>query len=141
MSGHTRSLNIPIALTTTSASTLSPEALKILSAYPWPGNVREPENVLERAVVLGDGPVLVPSDLPSQLRHAQDPIRGTLATGELSIKKATTFIEQELIKRALKRTGGNRTRAAKLLELSPRALLYKIKDYDLQAVGKPQAEE
>jgi len=122
-------------------SSLAPECLKVLSAYPWPGNVRELENVLERAVVLGDGPTLTPEDLPDQLRHAQDPVRGTLATGELSIKKAMTFIEQELIKRALKRTGGNRTRAAKLLEISPRALLYKIKDYDLQEVGRPQAEE
>ena len=122
-------------------SSLSDAALRILSAYPWPGNVRELENVLERAVVLSDGPQLLPEDLPTQLRHSQDPIRGTLATGELSIKKATAFIEQELIRRALKRTGGNRTRAAKLLELSPRALLYKIKDYDLQTVGKPQAEE
>jgi two-component system, NtrC family, response regulator AtoC len=123
------------------ASVLAPESLKILSAYPWPGNVRELENVLERAVVLSDGPALTPDDLPNQLRHAQDPVRGTLATGELSIKKATTFIERELIKRALKRTAGNRTRAARLLEISPRALLYKIKDYDLQAVGKAQPEE
>jgi two-component system response regulator AtoC len=123
------------------AATLAPEALKILGAYPWPGNVRELENVLERAVVLSDGPSLVPDDLPDQLRHAQDPVRGSLASGDLSIKKATAFIEQELIKRALKRTGGNRTHAAKLLELSPRALLYKIKDYDLQSVGRPQPVE
>ena len=122
-------------------ASLSPEALKILGAYPWPGNVRELENVLERAVVLSDGPALVPADLPDQLRHAQDPVRGSLVSGDLSIKKATTFIEQELIKRALKRTGGNRTHAAKLLEISPRALLYKIKDYDLQSVGKPEVGE
>ncbi len=121
--------------------TLSPEAHKILGAYPWPGNVRELENVLERAVVLSDGPSLVADDLPDQLRHAQDPVRGSLASGELSIKKATAFIEQELIKRALKRTGGNRTHAAKLLEISPRALLYKIKDYDLQMVGRPEPVE
>jgi two-component system, NtrC family, response regulator AtoC len=122
-------------------SVLAPEALKILGAYPWPGNVRELENVLERAVVLSDGPALVPDDLPDQLRHAQDPVRGSLTSDDLSIKRATAFIEQELIKRALKRTGGNRTHAAKLLELSPRALLYKIKDYDLQTVGKPQPVE
>ena len=122
-------------------SVLSPEALKILGAYPWPGNVRELENVLERAVVLSDGPALTPDDLPDQLRHAQDPVRGSLVSGELSIKKATAFIEQELIRRALKRTGGNRTHAAKLLEISPRALLYKIKDYDLQSVGKPEPVE
>ena len=54
-----------------------------------------------------------------------------LGSGELSIKKASAFIERELIKRALEQTGGNRTRASKLLEISHRALLYKIKDYGL----------
>jgi two-component system response regulator AtoC len=55
-----------------------------------------------------------------------------VASGELSIKKAQAFIERELIKRALAETGGNRTHAAKLLELSHRALLYKIKDYGIR---------
>ena len=112
-------------------TTLQPDALRILVSYPWPGNVRELENVLERAIVLSDGDVLRPDDLPSQLNHARDPVQTVLGSGELSIKKASAFIERELIKRALEQTGGNRTRASKLLELSHRALLYKIKDYGL----------
>ena len=109
-----------------------PEAVRKLLAYPWPGNVRELENVLERAVVLSDGPWLTEDDLPERLREPQDPVRAVLASGELSIKKATRFIEAELIRKALEKTGGNRTHAARLLEISHRALLYKMKDYGLR---------
>ena len=111
--------------------TLHPDAIKVLAGYPWPGNVRELENVLERAVVLSDDELIKPEDLPTQLCHAQDPVQAVLTSGNLSIKKATAFIERELIRRALEETGGNRTRASKLLHLSHRALLYKIKDYGL----------
>ena len=117
-------------------SSLHPDTMKILIGYPWPGNVRELENVLERAIVLAESSVLQPADLPIQLQHATDPVQVTLGSDELSVKKATLFIERELIKRALERTGGNRTQAAKLLEISHRALLYKIKDYGLQNHGQ-----
>ena len=60
---------------------------------------------------------------------ALDPVQVQLASGELSVKKTTAAIEQILIRRALQKTKGNRTRAAELLEISHRALLYKIKDY------------
>jgi two-component system response regulator AtoC len=116
------------------ASTLDPAATKLLLAYSWPGNVRELENVLERAMVLSEGSVIQPEDLPTYLKTSGDPVQAIVASGELSIKKAQAFIERELIKRALAETGGNRTHAAKLLELSHRALLYKIKDYDLRDV-------
>ncbi|MEZ4266166.1 MAG: sigma-54 dependent transcriptional regulator [Myxococcota bacterium] len=115
-------------------STLDPAATKLLLGYSWPGNVRELENVLERAMVLSEGSVILPDDLPPYLRTSGDPVQAVVASGELSIKKAQAFIERELIKRALAETGGNRTQAAKLLELSHRALLYKIKDYDLRDV-------
>ncbi|MGM0574305.1 MAG: sigma-54-dependent transcriptional regulator [Myxococcota bacterium] len=112
-------------------STVSPQAMKVLMGYPWPGNVRELENVLERAMVLSDGDVIHPEDLPEHLQDARDPVQAWLASGELSVKKACAFIERELIKRALEETSGNRTHAAKLLEISHRALLYKLKDYGL----------
>ncbi len=115
-------------------STLDPAATKLLLGYSWPGNVRELENVLERAMVLSEGSVILPDDLPPYLKTSADPVQAVIASGELSIKKAQVFIERELIKRALAETGGNRTQAAKLLELSHRALLYKIKDYDLRDV-------
>ena len=108
---------------------LEPAALKLLVRYQWPGNVRELENTIERAVVLSDGEMLTVEDLPERLTAAQDPVAQTLASGELSIKRTNRVIEETLIRKALARTGGNRTAAAKLLEISHRALLYKIKDY------------
>ena len=105
---------------------------KLLLNYPWPGNVRELENTIERAVVLAEGDMITVADLPERMRAPADPVAASLATGELSIKKTARFMEETLIRRALEKTGGNRTAAAKVLEISHRALLYKIKDYGIQ---------
>jgi len=113
----------------TSIRGVSTEARKQLLEYAWPGNVRELENTIERAMVLADSDVLQAHDLPERIRDALDPVQLQLASGELSIKRTTAAIEQILIRRALQKTKGNRTRAADLLEISHRALLYKIKDY------------
>jgi two-component system response regulator AtoC len=110
---------------------VSTEGRKVLLEYGWPGNVRELENTIERAMVLADGEVLQVGDLPERIREALDPVQVHLASGELSVKKTTAAIEQILIRRALQKTKGNRTRAADLLEISHRALLYKIKDYKI----------
>ena len=110
---------------------VTPAAMRLLVQYAWPGNVRELENTIERALVLVDGDEIGEEDLPPRIREEQDRVRTTLASGELSIKKTTRIIEEELIKRALEKTGGNRTRAAELLELSHRALLYKIKEFGI----------
>ncbi len=108
---------------------VSPEVLKLMMEYRWPGNVRELENTVERAMVLAEGPVVTPRELPEKIRESRDPIRMTLKSEELSIKKTSRIIEEELIRRALKQTSGNRTLAARLLEISHRALLYKIKEF------------
>jgi two-component system response regulator AtoC len=110
---------------------LTSEARRLLLEYAWPGNVRELENTIERAMVLAEGEVLDAPDLPERIREALDPVQVQLASGELSIKKTTAAIEEILIRRALTKTRGNRTRAAELLEISHRALLYKIKDYSI----------
>jgi two-component system response regulator AtoC len=110
---------------------LSTEVRKLLLEYSWPGNVRELENTIERAMVLAESDVLQQCDLPERIREALDPVQVQLASGELSVKKTTAAIEQILIRRALQKTKGNRTRAADLLEISHRALLYKIKDYKI----------
>jgi two-component system response regulator AtoC len=110
---------------------LTSEARKLLLEYAWPGNVRELENTIERAMVLADGEILQASDLPEKLREALDAVAVQLASGELSIKKTSAAIEEILIRRALTQTKGNRTRAAEILEISHRALLYKIKDYKI----------
>ena len=108
---------------------VSSEARRLLYEYAWPGNVRELENTIERAMVLAEGDQLTAADLPERIRDVRDPIKLQLASGELSVKKTTRYIEEVLIRRALHKTHGNRTRAAELLEISHRALLYKIKDY------------
>jgi two-component system, NtrC family, response regulator AtoC len=108
---------------------LDSEVRRLLYEYAWPGNVRELENTVERAMVLAEGDQIVAADLPERIREAQDPVQMQLATGELSVKKTMRVIEELLIRRALQKTKGNRTRAAELLEISHRALLYKIKDY------------
>jgi two-component system response regulator AtoC len=110
---------------------LSHEARKLLLEYAWPGNVRELENTIERAMVLSERDLLDTADLPERIREALDPVQMQLASGELSIKKTTLVIEELLIRRALAKTKGNRTRAAEILEISHRALLYKIKDYKI----------
>jgi two-component system, NtrC family, response regulator AtoC len=110
---------------------VSTAARKLLLEYGWPGNVRELENTIERAMVLAETDVLDVVDMPERIRDALDPVQVHLASGELSIKRTAAAIEQILIRRALVKTRGNRTRAADLLEISHRALLYKIKDYKI----------
>jgi two-component system response regulator AtoC len=107
------------------------EARRLLMEYAWPGNVRELENTVERAMVLAEKDILGGEDLPERVREAKDPIQLHLTSGEMSIKKTARVIEEILIRRALTKTKGNRTRAAEVLEISHRALLYKIKDYHI----------
>jgi two-component system response regulator AtoC len=115
----------------TSIRGVDTEARRLLVEYSWPGNVRELENTIERAMVLSEGDLLVAADLPDRIREVRDPVQVQLSSGELSIKKTTRVIEETLIRRALQKTKGNRTRAAEVLELSHRALLYKIKNYKI----------
>jgi two-component system response regulator AtoC len=110
---------------------LDTEARRLLYEYSWPGNVRELENTIERAMVLAESDQLVATDLSERIREARDPVQLQLASGELSVKKTMRIIEEILIRRALQKTKGNRTRAAEVLEISHRALLYKIKDYEI----------
>ena len=111
------------------------EALSALMDYRWPGNIRELENCIERAMILSDSEAIKVADLPHQITDA-----GTLKAGgtasfpvtSFSIKEATRRIEKRLISDALTATDGNLTKAAKLLEISYRALLYKIKEYNIR---------
>ncbi len=110
----------------------SPETLQALVRYRWPGNVRELENCIERGLVLCEAGVLGLSCLPESVRRGVGiERRATDLPESLSIKKGAESLERALIVRALEQTAGNRTRAAKLLEISHRALLYKLKEYDL----------
>ena len=113
-------------------------AMDALLTYSWPGNVRELENVIERALVLAEGPQITLTDLPDHLRDAGSggfiPV-GSAPMGEdedLSVKRRSAALEKQLIRKALARTGGHRGKAAEMLELSDRALRYKIQEYSLE---------
>jgi two-component system response regulator AtoC len=123
------------AIMHTNIAGVSPQAMAQLTAHEWPGNVRELENVIERAMVLTDADVIGVESLPDTLRRTQAGLLSMISDEDLSIKKATRVIETVLIRRALERTRGNRTRASELLEISHRALLYKIKEYFPDGVG------
>ncbi|HYJ78604.1 MAG TPA: sigma-54 dependent transcriptional regulator [Longimicrobiaceae bacterium] len=109
-----------------------PRALvPLLAAYSWPGNVRELENVLERALILSGGHI-AEEHLPPHVRTGRHLFEVRDDDGDLSVKRRLPALERTLIARALERCNGNRTRAAELLDLSVRALSYKIHDYGLE---------
>ncbi len=108
---------------------VDPDALEAMSSYPWPGNVRELENTLERAVILAPGDRITLDLLP--FTTDGEPPPSTAESEDLSIKRRTRSLEERLIRLALEETGGNRTRASEILEISPRALQYKLKEYGI----------
>ena len=108
------------------------KALELLMNYKWSGNVREVENTIERAVVLTDGDRIELDNLPFEIQNFQNEVPMVpMAEEEYSVKKASRMLEMGLIRKALRKTKGNHTHAARLLEISHRALLYKIKDYGI----------
>ncbi len=114
---------------------IAEDAMEALRAHRWPGNVRELENLIERAMVLADGDVLPLSAFAGlEGRPAARPDTG------LSIKQGVRALEIDLIRRALETTNGNRTRASALLEISHRALLYKLKEYGLADWGRRKSD-
>lgn len=115
---------------------IEPNALECLKDHYWRGNVRELENCVERALVLSETPLITVNDLSEQITTGSRQERLLLShpkedDGCLSIKRKCRELEIDLILRALNKTNGNRTHAAKILEISHRALLYKIKEYQL----------
>jgi two-component system response regulator AtoC len=105
---------------------LSAEALQRLETHAWPGNVRELVNVLEKTLVLCREETIAADDILLGVSPAL-----TGGPVDLSLKKAVAELERDFICRALAVTCGNRTQAARLLEISLRNLLYKIKEYGL----------
>jgi DNA-binding NtrC family response regulator len=106
---------------------LSTEALQVCQRFPWPGNVRQLRNVIERLVISNAGPVIAVRDLPENLR-AHDQTAATFA-----IRPGMTLAEVEklLIRQTLTHVTSNREAAARILGLSRRALQYKLKEYGL----------
>lgn len=115
--------------------TIAEEAVEILMKFPWKGNVRELENVIERAVIYAEGGVIRPQDLgikESSIIEAlaeHVPMDGPLQEVAAA---ATRIAESRRIRQVLKQTGGNKSRAAEVLQVSYKTLLTKIKDYQLE---------
>ena len=114
---------------------ISEDALALLQVYRWPGNVRELENVLERAAIVCGGRLIEPYHLPGDIAQSvpqePDPSDVSAESGNLSIPQATEALEKRMIEEALRQTGGNKSKAARLLEISERSLWYKLERYQL----------
>jgi two-component system response regulator PilR (NtrC family) len=124
--------------TNAAAPVLSADALQTLQSYPFPGNVRELENVLERAVTLSTGGVITPEHIrlrPSAVApvaEAFTPATGAAADGTTALGSQLEGIERDAIVKALEKTRYNKTAAAKLLGMSFRALRYRIKKLGIE---------
>src|SRR5947208_15454811 len=101
----------------------------MLVSYRWPGNVREMENALERAVLMCEGEVVHGHHLPPSLQTAE--ASGTIT--RVSLSDAVSAYEKDLIQDALKTTRGNRAKAARLLDSTERIINYKVKQYGIDA--------
>ena len=127
-------------------SVVEPEAMAMLQAYSWPGNIRELENVMERTLLFTDGETIGPDDLPEPVRDRTSSLpRASIgdtdacepgANGETSMKdivrQAAQALERDLISRALESTSGNVTRAAQRLRISRKSLQLKMKELGLR---------
>ena len=114
-------------------------AMERLREYAWPGNVRQLENVLERAYIMQDRGWITAESivLEGAPAPAADSSTGTgWSPQSLSIKRESERLEDYLIRAALRETGGHQRRAAEILEISPRALIYKIQQYGIRDESK-----
>lgn len=111
----------------------TPDVVDIFRSYPWPGNVRELENAVEHAMIMSSTRVILPEHLPLSITM-EEMEEGAAVSGDgylQSLREALSEAEKRHIAEALDRTGGNHTHAAKLLQISRRALLYKIQEHNL----------
>jgi two-component system response regulator PilR (NtrC family) len=115
---------------------VTPEAMALLEQHHWPGNVRQVENVIERAMVLGSGSVIDVDALPTELRQpmSSGDLSIDLPADGLDLEATLSRIEQRYIEMALERTSGVQIRAAELLKVSFRQFRYKIRKHSLRAL-------
>jgi two-component system response regulator PilR (NtrC family) len=121
----------------------SPDALRALDVYPFPGNVRELENIVERAVALARGPTIGLGDLPREVSGAAGqpgPSLVGLPEGGCNLDDVLGEVERRLLIQALERSGGVRTPAAKLLGITLRSLRYRLQKHALGGDGSDSDE-
>ena len=135
-----------------SVTEVTTAALEILCAYPWPGNIRELENIVERTLLFSDGPIVdvaqLPPDIIAKVKDSPTPA-GARAAAEIAgedtsmkdiVRRATSEIERNLITKALDDTGGNVTHAARALKISRKSLQIKMKELGLREPTRPNEE-
>lgn len=126
---------------------ISDQAIQVLMQYDWPGNVRELENVLERAAIISGNQIIQPEHLPAEMLNSAteltatntgahgltstEPADGTSTVNALSLPNSVEALERQLIVKALAFTHGNKSKAAKVLEISERSLWYKLSQYGI----------
>lgn len=125
---------------------ISDQAIQVLMGYHWPGNVRELENVLERAAIISGNQIIQPEHLPTEMLNSNGKFAATnpathglsmtesaqtASSNTLSLPSAVEALERELIAKALATTNGNKSKAAKVLEISERSLWYKLSQYGI----------
>ncbi|MBW2619531.1 MAG: sigma-54-dependent Fis family transcriptional regulator, partial [Deltaproteobacteria bacterium] len=107
---------------------LKPEAIEALKAYHWPGNIRELENLVERLVVLSDGPTISAADLPALFTQTATKAATAVSLEEgFNLKEHLLRVETDFIRQALARTGSNQAQAARLLGMNRTTLVEKLK--------------
>ncbi|WP_027719008.1 sigma-54-dependent transcriptional regulator [Desulfovirgula thermocuniculi] len=119
---------------------ISPEAMEMLCNYHWPGNIRELQNVIERAAIICQGSEILPEHLPKELHESYyRPKELVINFPDEGI--SLEEVEKELIAKALQKSGGNQTRAAQLLGITRSALIYRAQKYGLLGEKAASSEQ
>src|SRR6266704_1175284 len=118
---------------------LTPETKRMMNDYGWPGNVRQLESAIERAILLCEGDMITPEDLPSEV---QQEVKGTSAGAFKLPPEGISFeeVEKNLILQAMEQTDYNITKAAKLLGMTFRTLQYRLEKFGIKKPGAEEAE-
>lgn len=117
---------------------IDPAAMSLLCGWPWPGNIRELSNVIERAVVMNTGAVIFAEDFPASFHHptSHSAEAKPEQSGERNLKEEIKREERRIIMEVLEQEEGNRTRSALMLGISRRALMYKLQEYGIDQAGR-----
>jgi Nif-specific regulatory protein len=107
---------------------ISQEAMQKMQQYNWPGNIRELRNAIERAVVMGDGETIIPEDLP--IKQSKQPTERAMVG--LTLEEALNHFKRDFIIMNLKHTGGNRSQAAKIMDIQRTYLSRLISKFELR---------
>lgn len=116
---------------------ITPDGLKLLIAYPWPGNIRELKNAVERAMILVDRDMIDVTQLPIRISEPSGGVSLSQPVGDQLVKlppegAGLDDVEKELIQQALQYANGNKTKASKLLKISRDTLRYKVQKHGLE---------